>query len=403
MIENFRLSIQAVWGHKLRSLLTMLGIIIGIAAIISIFSIINGSTEKMKQEIIGGGNNSIDILFDSKSVFSKSIRKKSEKFPDYVPDFSEQEINQLSNAPHIRNSTLFHQQNMKIYKKELGISAETNAVSPKYFEITPQTLVDGRLFTQIDYSGMKQVCLLDQHVHEQLFEGESGINQYIEIQGTPFKIIGIVSEVGSDSQLPENKVYVPINNWFLLTDKINHEPTIRVQTYKTDDLQTVGNQVVNYLNEKIPDSDYSFGMNDYSEFAKNKEEIEKNNFLMLIGVASISLVVGGIGVMNIMLVSVTERTREIGLKKALGARKKTILFQFLTESVTLAIIGGIIGIIIGVFISITVTNIMGYPFILSKTSVIGSLLFSSSIGIIFGFLPAMKAANMNPIEALRFE
>lgn len=401
MIENLRLSFRAIWNHKMRSLLTMLGVIIGIAAIIAIFSIINGNTEQMKQQIVGSGNNSIDVIYGPKTIFNSETKKKEEKKPPYIPEFPEQQINNLDKSPNIKNVTLYYQENLPIYKQNQKFSASINAVNKKYFDIQKFKLLQGRNFNATDYVGRKQVILLDNVAYSQLFPKNDGINKFVEINGQPFKIIGVVK--GEESNNLNSQAFVPVNNRYFLTGKIDPEPIIKLQTNSINELQETGNQVTQYLNQQMPDSDYTFGIMDYSDLTKNTEEINKSSYLLLIGVASISLLVGGIGVMNIMLVSVTERTKEIGLKKALGAQRKIILLQFLTESVTLTIVGGIIGIFIGLIIAKFATNIMSYPFVISSTSIIGSLIFSCTIGIMFGLIPAIKASKMNPIDALRFD
>lgn len=402
MIENFKLSIQAIWSHKLRSLLTMLGVIIGIAAIISIFSLINGNTEKMKQQIVGDGNNTIDVIYGAKSMFNSSLKKEEEKRPDFVPLIPEEEINNLSNSPEVKEATLYYQQYLSIFRQNESSAANVNAVHEKYFEIQPLTLLKGRRFNEADYAGRKQVVLLDERVYSQLFPEDDGLEQMVEINGQPFKIIGVVKDEQANPDYAPRQSFIPANNWIFLTGKINPEPIVKLQTNNMDELQPTSNQVIRYLNQKLPQSDFAFGVTDLSDLAKNMEEINQSSYLLLIGIASISLLVGGIGVMNIMLVSVTERTREIGLKKALGARRSVILLQFLTESVTLTIVGGILGILLGLIIGKLGTQAMGTPFVLSPISIVGSLIFSCTIGIVFGIIPAVKASKMNPIEALRF-
>lgn len=403
MIENTKLALKAIREHKLRSFLTMLGIIIGIAAIIAIFCIISGNTEKMKQGIVGSGNNSIDILYGSKATFRKTIRKSKEEYPSYVPLIPEKEINQLDNAPEIKNATLFQKEFLRIFYGDKSIQANVSAIAPKFFAITPHTLVEGRFFNESDYDGNKQVILLPKDFYQELFPRGNGINQLVEINGIPFKVIGVVVDPSRKNEYTERQAFVPFNNWSILSQKVNPQPTVRVQTRNTDQLKPISNQVIRYLNQKIPASDFEFGVNDYEEIAKNLEEINQSNFIMLVGIASIPLLVGGIGVMNIMLVSVTERTKEIGLKKALGARRSIILAQFLIEAITLSFIAGVIGVVLGIGVGFLVSRSMDYPFILSEVSIIGSLLFSSTIGIVFGFLPAYKAAKLSPIEALKFE
>ena len=199
------------------------------------------------------------------------------------------------------------------------------------------------------------------------------------------------------------KAYVPLTQWPKVAGEINPTPAVIVQGEDTDGLKPAAEKVAMLLNGFIPQSDYVFGIMNLEDFEKQMDEFNRSEFYLLAGIASISLLVGGIGVMNIMLVSVTERTREIGVKKALGARRKVILLQFLTESVTLTFIGGITGILFGLIAGKGITSALNYPYMVSWLAIIGSMAFCSIIGIVFGLMPAIKASKLDPIEALRYD
>ncbi|MFS0783447.1 ABC transporter permease [Bacillus sp. 1P06AnD] len=408
MLETIKLSVQAIWSHKLRSLLTMLGVIIGITAIISIFNIIEGNSVVMKQQIAGGSNNTMEIEYGGESKFSKGILTgANEKKPAYIPEITEKQMNEVRNIPGIKNAALLYKKSLTIFQQEKSIRAEIIATTPNYFDMKKHSIMQGRLLTQSDMDNLNQVAVINKVTFDKLFPKGDGIGQHIEINGSPFKVVGVVEEIeeaNASSQFnPVGAIFVPVGQWTSFHEKVDPEPTVLVQGENTDQLKSISQEAINLLLTFVPKSDYIFGVRDFSEYEKNMEQINKSQLFLLGGIASLSLIVGGIGVMNIMLVSVTERTREIGVKKALGAKRKTILFQFLIESIILTLIGGIIGIVLGLIVGKVLTVSMGYPFIISLLPIFGSLMFSLFIGVVFGIMPAFKASKLNPIEALRYE
>lgn len=405
MLENILLSLQSIWAHKLRSILTMLGVIIGIAAIIAIFGIIEGNTANMKKNILGGSNNTIELEFGPLSQFSPADSDgKEEQKPNYIPIFSKQEMDQIRNAPNVKNASLSFEKRTSIFRENNSVNEKVRAITPEYFQLFPQKVIAGRFFEASDYNEGNQVALLTKSSYKNLFPNEDGIGQIIEINGAPFQVIGIVEDEKVTNTYEENRdVYVPLDTWPLISEGINPTPKVIVQATDSDNLKSAAANAAKLLNNWIPTSDYIFGLMDYSSFEKSMEEMNQSQFVLLAGIASISLLVGGIGVMNIMLVSVTERTREIGVKKALGARRKIILTQFLVESVTLTVLGGFLGVSIGLIIAKILTTIFGFPYIISWLAILGSLGFCMIIGIVFGLMPAIKASKLDPIEALRYE
>ncbi|MEI5993580.1 hypothetical protein A5880_001127 [Enterococcus sp. 4G2_DIV0659] len=262
------------------------------------------------------------------------------------------------------------------------------------------------MFTDLDYTGSQQSIIMNKKAYDSYFPEGSGVGKYVEINGYPFQVVGVYEDIDNKEQMPgfeRNSAIVPISQWDKITNELNPEPRVIIQTETTDQLKNKGLETADVLNTLMPESDYEFGIRDSANIEKQIEDFNRSNFLLLTGIASISLIVGGIGVMNIMLVSVTERTREIGVKKALGARRKVILEQFLVESVTLTVFGGILGIFVGIGIGKAVTSIMNYPYMVSPLAIVGSLAFCSIIGIVFGLMPAIKASKLDPIEALRYE
>lgn len=410
-MEEIRFALQSIFAHKMRSILTMLGVIIGIASIISIFSIIGGNTEKMKREMIGGNNNTMNIQYDRKSSFQQNIMSdgllsaNEEKKPLYFPFLDEEVLKKINEIPEVLLSGLSYQKDGKIYRKAKGSDTKVSAVTSSVANLEQLNFIKGEGFDSQAFKEQKQAIFLEDSLYDELFPNEEGIGQFVEVNGVPFKVQGVFALDPNSSNIFsfEKRAYVPLQQAHKLSDELDIVPLITIQTNNTDQLQDAAEKAAEILNRQVPPSDYEYGVMNLIEFARELERMNQSSFILLSGVASISLLVGGIGVMNIMLVSVTERTNEIGIKKALGARRKVILKQFLVEAVVLTLIGGILGILIGLLSGYIITQSLDFPYIVSALSIIVSLVFCSLMGVIFGLLPAMKASKLNPIEALRFE
>ncbi|MGT2935824.1 ABC transporter permease [Streptococcus castoreus] len=405
-MEDIIVALGSILSHKMRSMLTMLGIIIGIGAIIAIFSIIEGNTENTKRQLIGGSNNTINVVFNKKSLIDPTLPDKANaKKPDYIPFMDEASLESIKQIKGVKNALISYSVEDKLYHLSQKSTAKISAISQNVAEIRRMQVIKGSDFTDKDFKDQKQVIYLEKSLYESLFPKDDGVGKYVEVKGNPFKVIGVFESKDRNSLTSgaEKIAYIPLNQWYNILSEVDATPEITVQAAQADDLKPVAKRVSDALNQKLPKSDYMFGVMNLQEFERQLDNLNQSNFVLLAGIASISLIVGGIGVMNIMLVSVTERTREIGIKKALGARRKLILKQFLIEAVILTLMGGIIGVVTGMISGYIITQSLEYPYILSLFSVVLSLAFCCIIGIVFGLLPALKASKLDPIEALRFE
>lgn len=418
MLEDIRLAFQGIWNHKLRSALTMLGIIIGIGSIIAIVSTIKGTNEQIKKNLVGAGNDAVNVqLYQG----DWPIDLQYQSLPDGVPEISDETLQEVVELPEVETASLYHTRNEydAVY---CGAKSLSNSVilgiDRNYLDVYGYQITKGRGLTDKDYSEGRKVALIDKTTAASLFDNADVIGRTIEIKGEPFVVVGMVAKKAesqpvinsmedyyrymSDDQ--SGKIIIPDNVWPVIY-QYDEPQNLVVRAKSTDDMTAAGEKAADILNAMLTVSDdtVKYKGEDLLEQATQIQEISNSTNQQLIWIASISLLVGGIGVMNIMLVSVTERTGEIGLKKALGARKRRILTQFLTEAAVLTLLGGIIGVLGGIALAYIISKVSAVPVAISGVSIVIAVLFSTLIGIIFGLIPSVKAANMNPIEALRHE
>lgn len=415
MIENIKLAFQGIWSHKMRSLLTMLGIIIGIAAIISIVSTIKGTNEQIKQNLIGSGTNVVNIALHRGEY---AIELSYESVPDGVPVISEATRSQIASLEPVEDVSLYYKRSYaeNVYFKNTSFNGALCGVDTHYLNVNQYKLTSGRDFSQHDYDHYRKVCLVDSVAVESLFQNEDPLGEIIEIKKEPFMVIGVIDQSSESKPVINslNDYYLYVGNQsgnILIPDvqwselfRYDEPQSVCVKAFDTDSMTKAGQQTANILNHTLtvsPDSDVSYKSSDITEQAQKLQALSNSTNMQLIWIASISLLVGGIGVMNIMLVSVTERTKEIGLKKAIGAREGRILWQFLTEASVLTSVGGILGVLSGIGLSQVISQLTGTPTAISIPAVLIAVVFSMLIGIVFGLLPALKAARLNPIDALR--
>lgn len=415
MLENISLSLQGIWSHKLRSFLTMLGIIIGIAAIITIVSTIKGTNEQIKQNLIGAGNNVVTVnLTQDGHEFDMSYQA----LPQGVKQISDDTRAELNKLDGVQEVSLYLSRSWadNVFYENTAFSGSICGVDSHYLSVYGYRISSGRSFTDADFTASRKVAVVDSKTAQSLFAGKNPIGRTIEIQGEPFTVIGMISKSGANGPVinsiedywmyadtSSGTVLIPYTCWSVVY-RYDEPMTVAVKAKSTDDMTTAGNNVAKSLNEtQISDSMYSYAVNGLLEQASDLQSLSESTNSQLIWIAGISLLVGGIGVMNIMLVSVTERTREIGLKLAIGARQKRIMWQFLTEAAVLTSLGGILGVASGIGLAYMLARVMGTPVAISATACIIAVAFSMIIGIVFGLMPAVKASKLNPIDALRHE
>ncbi len=424
MFENIRLAFRGIWSHKMRSFLTMLGIIIGIASIISIVSTIRGTNEQIKQNLIGAGNNNVDIKLSR----GENEYYMDEGLPAGVMVAGEEQKNEITSMDGVVSATFYNKRNWAdgiTYKNTSLESGKIYGVDMDFLRTKGYVVQTGRSFVQEDYNNISKVALIDDVVVQTLFPGENPIGKTIEVKGEPFTIVGTVRKSDAFEPVINNMedyyMYNQNSNGMVMIPQVAwpvvynfDEPVdVSVMAENTDLMSSIGKKVEDIMNQVVVSSDHSeegesdnsvsYRAADLLKTVKNLQKVSESTNKQLLWIASISLLVGGIGVMNIMLVSVTERTREIGLKKAIGARKKKILWQFLTEAAVLTSIGGALGVLAGIGMSQIVAKMSQTPVSISIPASILAVVFSMIIGIVFGLLPSIKAANLNPIDALRYE
>ena len=415
MFENTRLAFQGIWSHKLRSVLTMLGIIIGIAAIITIVSTIKGTNEQIKKNLIGAGNNVVTVQLNQDGyVYDLSWNDA----PEGVRVITEQTRQQLEAIDGAEKVSLYTMRSYadQVYYLDTQFNGNVCGIDENYLPVYGYQVKSGRGFLAADFADFRKVALVDTTAVKTLFEGVDPVGKPIEMQGDVYTVVGVVSL--SDTFTP---TITSMNDYWLYADtsagtiflpdtvwptayRFDEPQSVAIKVANTDVMASVGKEASDILTENQiinADSNFDYRSQDMLEQAQQLQSMSESTNMQLVWIAGISLIVGGIGVMNIMLVSVTERTAEIGLKKALGAKKRRIRMQFLTEAAVLTSLGGLIGVGSGIGLAQLISKMMQIPVAVSIPAIVIAVIFSTVIGVVFGLVPAIKAANLSPIEALR--
>jgi len=397
--ELAKVALQNLMINKLRSFLSMLGIIIGVTAVIAIISIGQGATEMVQETISSLGSELVTIspgfrggwggraARTASAIFTLEL---GEELKEKSPDLKEL-------VPTIQSGGL-------LKYGENSYQASIVATASGYTNIYNHTVAEGRFLVAEDVDSYRKVVVLGSSVVRELFDSQNPLGKKIIIQMGQgkfiFEVIGVLESKGQVMMYNfDNQVYIPVTT---MMKRMTGSKYVNSYAAQATDSKEAIKQVEYLLTTKLEDPDL-FDVRSQEEILETIQQVSSTMILMLAGIAAISLLVGGIGIMNIMLVSVTERTREIGIRKALGAKKKDILIQFLIEALVMSIVGGAVGLVLGWAVSVFVSRYGGWQPTLSMFSVIVGIGFSSAVGLIFGIYPAMKAAKLNPVEALRYE
>ncbi|MCS3484567.1 ABC transporter permease [Bacillus altitudinis] len=395
LFENIKIALNSVLAHKLRSILTMLGIIIGVGSVIAVVAIGQGG-EQMLKESISGPNNTIDMTYTPSD--EELNANPNALFETTFTEEDIQSVQALNGVKQVASSTA---QGMQLRFQDTTIDATVNGINEGYTNVHSLHIAEGQDLREIDFRSGRRAAVISEGIQKELFNGEKAVGELIWMNGQPVEVIGVLAKQEGLFSFDMNEIYVP---FAMLTTAfgVKEYDKLSIQVAHVDQMKEVGKSAAARLNENHHTDD-AYEMINLEEIAAGIGQITSVMTTIIGSIAGISLLVGGIGVMNIMLVSVTERTREIGIRKALGATRIQILVQFLIESVVLTLIGGLLGIALGLGGASLVSLFAGWPSLVSWQIVCGGVLFSMLIGIIFGLIPANKAARLDPIESLRYE
>ena len=409
MIEfllSLKIALRALRTNKMRSFLTTLGIIIGIAAVIAMVAIGAGASRIISDQIASIGSNILLVLPGSRT--SGGLRLGSGSTPTLTYDdakaISRECPSVAVTAPIVRGAA-------QVVFGNMNWSTAVMGITPEYLTVRDWPVIEGRSLSQSDVEGTTKNCLIGRTVADNLFGSEDPVGKIVRVKKIPFTVVGVMDRKGRSPQGSDQDdiVFVPLRTAqrkLFGSQFPNSVGSIMIQAKSEQELGRAEEQVHALLTQRHrigPSREVDFTVRNLSELLDVAEQSSKAMSLLLGAVASISLIVGGIGIMNIMLVSVTERTREIGIRMAIGAKERDILLQFLTEAVLLTLIGGIIGMLLGIGGAKLVSVVFDWPTLISFQAIAMAFGFSGAVGIFFGFYPARKAASLNPIEALRHE
>ena len=397
---TIKIALRALRRNKLRSVLTALGIIIGVGAVIAMVSIGNGAKAQVEAQVASLGENVITVF--PGSFTAGGMRGGWGSMSTLTVDDSEairrETVNVSGVSPEMRDRA-------QVLANGLNWNTQIMGESPDYSTIRSWPIASGAMFTDQDVRSVAKVAVIGKTVADQLFPDGEELGQTIRIRNIPFKIVGILAAKGFNlfGQDQDDTVVIPYTSHMKRIARRPNINSILVQAASAKTIEKVQQDITDLLMQRRKGREQDFTVRNQVELAQAATATSETMTVLLSAIAGVSLVVGGIGIMNIMLVSVTERTREIGIRLAVGAHGRDVLLQFLIEAVILSSLGGIIGIALGVGFSELVSLKTGWPILVSPTSVVVAVAFSAVVGVFFGFYPARKAAQLDPIEALRYE
>ncbi|HEX3125957.1 MAG TPA: ABC transporter permease [Thermoanaerobaculia bacterium] len=398
--EIFRVALESIRANKLRSFLTALGIIIGIAAVITMVALGEGAQRAVQARLEGLGVNVLTVR-PGQEFFGGVDRGDNRLTPKDARALLEspQAIDEVS--PEM-------QRRLQVESGEANANLQISGIWPSYFDIQNHHVVEGRLFTDAEERGRRRVAVLGSAVGDSLKVPTSSLlNKKIRIRGIQFQVIGILESKGTAGWgNPDENLYIPLSTAQVRIFGDDRVGSIYVQATSDRQMEAAINEIDARLRREHrlrPAQPSNFTIRNQTTLLETFRSTTRTFSFLLAGIALVSLLVGGIGIMNIMLVSVTERTREIGVRKALGARRRDILLQFLIEALALCLVGGLLGVFLGLGSAMTLQKLAGWNMAVSPESIVIAFAFSAAVGIFFGLWPARRAARLDPIESLRYE
>jgi putative ABC transport system permease protein len=387
LIESIKMALKSIKSNKVRALLTMLGIIIGVASVITLVSVGQGSSQSVTEDIGSLGTNLLTLnVTDTESV-----------------QLNEESIEEFENLTTISSVAPIVSGRVTAKSGETSTQVSITGTTSSYLSVRNLTLSQGRFISDMDHELRQKIVVLGSDTASTLFPRTNPVGQSVQINGVSFEVVGVLESVGSSLGTSGDSVMIaPLST----TQRITKNTTIGTIYFQAENEESVTRskfQIQGVMTSLFPNQSDYYSVTSQEDLMETMSSVSDTMTLMLAGIASISLLVGGIGIMNIMLVSVSERTKEIGIRKAIGANRASILLQFLIEAVVLSTLGGIIGVVLGLGTSKLIEIFSSQTISYSPTVTVGAFLFSLLIGVLFGVFPANKASKLNPIQALRQE
>ena len=401
--EVIRLALRALARNKMRTLLTMLGIIIGVGAVICTVAIGQGAGNQVQAQIQNLGTNLVMVF--AGSVNTGGVRMGSQATKTLTDDDAQAILQHVPNITAVSPSVIAP---VQVVNAGQNWATRIQGVSAEYLDLRSWPLVEGSNFSTRDVDDAGDVCVIGKTVATQLFGDDDPVGKTIRIENLPFRVLGLLETKGQNSfgQDQDDTIFAPYTTVQKKISGISWVQMINAGVDTQANMPTAQKQIASLLRQRHhlrPTEEDDFIIRSPDELAQTADATSRILTLLLGSIASVSLLVGGIGIMNIMLVSVTERTREIGVRMAVGATEEDVQHQFLSEALVLSSLGGFIGIVLGIVGSILVSRALKWPTVVSPVSVVVAAVFSVAVGIFFGYYPARKAARLDPIEALRYE
>jgi putative ABC transport system permease protein len=405
LLMIIRVAFRALVRNKMRAALTMLGIIIGVSAVIAMVSIGQGASASVQAQIESIGTNLLFVSAGAQNV--GGVRSGTGDSGTNTLTVEDLEAIRRE-VPSVSMVTPSVNARSQLVAGNMNWNTSLQGVSEQYPEIRKWNVQTGAFFTDADVRSAARVIVIGQSIADNLFPGMDAVGQTLRVANLPFRVVGVMTAKGQDQQGrdQDDTAFAPYTT---VQKKVLGNTTVRiayVSAVSQDATYTAQSQIGELLRQRhklTPNEPDDFTVRNMTDVAEAANETSKTMTILLACIAGVSLLVGGIGIMNIMLVSVTERTREIGIRMAIGARSSAVRSQFLIESIVLSLTGGTVGIILGVGLSLAIPAMLGWPTLVSMMAIVGSVIFSVAVGVFFGYYPARKAAALDPIEALRYE